>query len=120
MFGGLWKSWLQKLMNVALWIPILYLMDHFLLTIIKGVLDRVLTNNAGFSILLGSSLLFLMNFGVYLSAPFFSNFVFQGSQSNAKQLAASGKHYLKKGAKASGHMVSAKPNPVATFRTLMQ
>lgn len=100
--SGMWKAWLQKFMNVCLWIPMLYLIDNFLLHVMKNLIDSLLANNeANLGLVLTSSLLVLMNIFVYFKAPALSNFVVQGMNVGATQMKDKAKHYVKKTAQAA-------------------
>lgn len=117
--SGMWKAWLQKFMNVCLWIPMLYLIDNFLLHIMKNLIDSLLSNNeANLGLVLTSALLVLMNIFVYFKAPALSNFIVQGMNVGATQMKDKAKHYAKKTAQAA---MDAKSGGVTKgVRTLVQ
>ncbi|MFV0552343.1 MAG: hypothetical protein ACK5L6_10560 [Anaerorhabdus sp.] len=100
--SGMWKAWLQKFMSVCLWIPMLYLIDNFLLHIMKKLIDSLLVqHDANMGLVLTSALLVLMNIFVYLKAPALSNFIVQGMNVGASHLKDKAKHYTKKTAQAA-------------------
>lgn len=98
-FAGMWKAWLQKFMSVCLWIPMLYLIDNFMLNIMDKLIESLLYGGeANLGLVLTSALLILMNVFVYLKAPVLSNFVVQGMTVSAGHLKERTKHYAKKAA----------------------
>lgn len=100
--SGMWKAWLQKFMNVCLWIPMLYLIDNFLLHIMEQLIDSLLVSGeTNLGLVLTSALLVLMNIFVYLKAPTLSNFIVQGMNVGATQMKDKAKHYAKKTAQAA-------------------
>ena len=117
--AGMWKAWLQKFMNVCLWIPMLYLIDNFLLHVMKKLIDTLLTNgDANLGLVLTSALLILMNIFVYFKAPALSNFIVQGMNVGATQMKDKAKHYAKKTAQTA---MDAKSGGITKgVRTLVQ
>ncbi len=100
--SGMWKAWLQKFMNVCLWIPMLYLIDNFLLRVMEKLIDTLLTNgDTNLGLVLTSALLVVMNIFVYFKAPSLSNFIVQGMNVGATQMKDKAKHYAKKTAQAA-------------------
>ena len=100
--SGMWKAWLQKFMSVCLWIPMLYLIDNFMLKIMEKLIDSLLVGTeANLGLVLTSGLLIMMNLFVYLKAPTLSNFIVQGMNVNANQLKDKTKHYAKKAAQTA-------------------
>ncbi len=100
--SGMWKAWLQKFMNVCLWIPMLYLIDNFLLHVMEKLIDSLLIiGDANLGLVLTSALLVLMNIFVYFKAPSLSNFIVQGMNVGATQMKDKAKHYAKKTAQAA-------------------
>lgn len=100
--SGMWKAWLQKFMNVCLWIPMLYLIDNFLLHIMEKLIDSLLIDGeANLGLVLTSALLVLMNIFVYFKAPALSSFVVQGMNVGATQMKEQAKHYAKKTAQTA-------------------
>lgn len=100
--SGMWKAWLQKFMNVCLWIPMLYLIDNFLLHVMEKLIDSLLMDgNPNLGLVLTSALLVLMNIFVYFKAPSLSNFIVQGMNVGATQMKDKAKHYAKKTAQAA-------------------
>ncbi len=100
--SGMWKAWLQKFMNVCLWIPMLYLIDNFLLRVMEKLIDALLTSgDTNLGLVLTSALLVLMNIFVYFKAPSLSNFIVQGMNVGATQMKDKAKHYAKKTAQAA-------------------
>lgn len=98
-FAGMWKAWLQKFMSVCLWIPMLYLIDNFMVHIMDKLIESLLYDGeANLGLVLTSALLILMNVFVYLKAPVLSNFVVQGMNVSAGHLKDRTKHYAKKAA----------------------
>ncbi len=118
-FSGMWKSWLQKFMSVCLWIPMLYLIDNFMLHILDKLINELLyEGEANLGLVLTSGLLMLMNVFVYLKAPALSNFIVQGVNVSASQLKERTKHYVKKAAQTA---VDAKTGGATKgVRTLIQ
>ena len=101
-FAGMWKAWLQKFMSVCLWIPMLYLIDNFMLHIMNKLIESLLIEReVNLGLVLTSALLMLMNIFVYLKAPVLSNFIVQGMNISASQLKDSTKHYAKKAAQTA-------------------
>lgn len=95
--SGMWKAWLQKFMSVCLWIPMLLLIDNFLLGVIDKIIDNIIIEeevNSG--IVLVGCLLIFMNLFIYLKAPTLANFVVQGMNVSANQIKDKPKHYAKK------------------------
>lgn len=117
--SGMWKAWLQKFMNVCLWIPMLYLIDNFLLHVMEQLIDSLLVNGqANLGLVLTSALLVLMNIFVYLKAPTLSNFIVQGMTVGATQMKDRAKHYSKKAAQTA---LDAKSGGIPKgIRTLVQ
>ena len=100
--AGMWKAWLQKFMNVCLWIPMLYLIDNFLLHVMEKLIDTLLMGGEpNLGLVLTSALLVLMNIFVYFKAPSLSNFIVQGMNVGATQMKDKAKHYAKKTAQAA-------------------
>src|SRR5680860_359641 len=100
--AGMWKAWLQKFMNVCLWIPMLYLIDNFLLHVMEKLIDTLLmSGEPNLGLVLTSALLILMNIFVYFKAPSLSNFIVQGMNVGATQMKDKAKHYAKKTAQAA-------------------
>lgn len=117
--SGMWKAWLQKFMSVCLWIPMLYLIDNFLLGVMDEVIDNLLSqNNMNSGLVLVGCLLIFMNIFVYLKAPALANFIVQGMDVGASQLVSKPKHYAKKGAQAAMDAKTGGTSKAA--RTLMQ
>lgn len=118
-FSGMWKAWLQKLMSVCLWIPMLYLIDNFMLNIMDNLIRTLLYGgDPNLGLVLTSALLMIMNAFMYLKAPVLSNFIVQGINVSAGQLKDRPKHYAKKTAQAA---VDAKTGGAAKgVRTLIQ
>ncbi|WP_176712451.1 hypothetical protein, partial [Allomuricauda sp. CP2A] len=118
-FSGMWKAWLQKFMSVCLWIPMLYLIDNFMLKILDNLIQTLLYDGeANLGLVLTSALLMLMNVFVYLKAPVLSNFIVQGMNVSASQLKDRTKHYAKKAAQTA---VDAKTGGATKgVRTLIQ
>lgn len=101
-FSGMWKAWLQKFMSVCLWIPMLYLIDNFMLNVLDNLIRTLLyEGEANLGLVLTSALLMLMNVFVYLKAPTLSNFIVQGMNLSASQLKDRTKHYAKKAAQTA-------------------
>ena len=117
--SGMWKAWLQKFMSVCLWIPMLYLIDNFMLNILDNLIRTLLyEGEANLGLVFTSALLMLMNVFVYLKAPVLSNFIVQGMSIGAGQLKDRPKHYAKKAARTA---VDAKTGGATTaVRTLIQ
>ncbi|SNZ01305.1 hypothetical protein [Flagellimonas pacifica] len=100
--SGMWKAWLQKFMSVCLWIPMLYLIDNFMLHIMSKLIETLLyEGEADLGLVLTSALLMIMNVFVYLKAPVLSNFIVQGMNVSASQLKDKTKHYAKKTAQTA-------------------
>ncbi|MCM4166592.1 hypothetical protein KCTC52924_03532 [Arenibacter antarcticus] len=118
-FSGMWKAWLQKFMSVCLWIPMLYLIDNFMLHVLDKLIDSLLSEgDANLGLVLTSGLLMLMNVFVYLKAPTLANFIVQGMNVSANQLKEQTKHYVKKAAQTT---VDAKTGGATKgVRTLIQ
>ena len=76
---GMWKGWLQKLLNVLMWIPMLYLIDAFMLGLIDNLHNALLTNSIDLGKVLGAAMLSGMSIFMYIKAPSLSNFIVQGS-----------------------------------------
>ena len=96
-FSGMWKAWLQKFMSVCLWIPMLYLIDNFMLHLLDRLINSLLSDGeANLGLVLTSGLLMLMNVFVYLKAPSLANFIVQGMNVSAAHLKEQTKHYVKK------------------------
>ena len=96
-FGGMWKAWLQKFMSVCLWIPMLYLIDNFMLNILDKLIGSILQGGeVDLGLVLTSGLLIFMNVFMYLKAPVLSNFIVQGMNVSAGHLKERTKHYTKK------------------------
>ena len=117
--SGMWKAWLQKFMNVCLWIPMLYLIDNFLLHVMEKLIDSLLSSGeANLGLVLTSALLIVMNIFVYFKAPSLSNFIVQGMNVGATQMKDKAKHYAKKTAQAA---MDAKSGGITKgVRTLVQ
>ncbi len=118
-FSGMWKAWLQKFMSVCLWIPMLYLIDNFMLHVLDKLITSLLsTEEANLGLVLTSGLLMLMNVFVYLKAPNLANFIVQGMNISANHLKERTKHYVKKVAQTT---VDAKTGGATKgVRTLIQ
>ncbi|SEC65492.1 TrbL/VirB6 plasmid conjugal transfer protein [Tenacibaculum sp. MAR_2009_124] len=100
--SGMWKSWLQKFMSVCLWIPILYLIDNFMLGVMDNVISRLLhPENIDTGMVLTGTLLIFMNAFIYLKAPTLANFVVQGMNVGASQLKDKPKQKGKKAVQAA-------------------
>ena len=100
--SGWWKNWLQKFMSVCLWIPMLYLIDNFMVNVIDKIIDGLLQDpeaNVG-TVLIGA-LLILMNVSIYLKAPTLANFIVQGMSVSADSIKDKPKKYAKKAANAA-------------------
>lgn len=96
-FAGMWKAWLQKFMSVCLWIPMLYLIDNFMLHILDKLIGSLLESGPpNIGMIFTSGLLIFMNVFVYLKAPVLSNFIVQGMNVSAGHLKDRAKHYGKK------------------------
>lgn len=101
-FSGMWKAWLQKFMSVCLWIPMLYLIDNFMLNILDNLIRTLLSDeDSNLGLVFTSALLMIMNVFVYLKAPTLSNFIVQGMNVSASQLKDRTKHYAKKAAQTA-------------------
>ena len=101
-FGGMWKAWLQKFMSVCLWIPMLYLIDNFMLNILDKLIGSILQGGeADLGLVLTSGLLIFMNVFMYFKAPVLSNFIVQGMNVSAGHLKERTKHYTKKAAQTT-------------------
>ncbi|MGB3144713.1 MAG: hypothetical protein WBB24_11440 [Maribacter sp.] len=101
-FSGMWKAWLQKFMSVCLWIPMLYLIDNFMLNVLDNLIRAMLyEGEANLGLVFTSALLMIMNVFVYLKAPTLSNFIVQGMNVSASQLKDRTKHYAKKAAQTA-------------------
>jgi len=100
-FAGMWKAWLQKFMSVCLWIPMLYLIDNFMLNIMDKLIGSLLSQEVNLGLVLTSALLMIMNLFIYLKAPTLSNFIVQGMNVSAAQLKDKPKHYAKKAAQTA-------------------
>ena len=101
-FSGMWKAWLQKFMSVCLWIPMLYLIDNFMLNVLDNLIRTLLyEGEANLGLVFTSALLMIMNVFVYLKAPTLSNFIVQGMNVSASQLKDRTKHYAKKAAQTA-------------------
>lgn len=118
-FGGMWKAWLQKFMSVCLWIPMLYLIDNFMLNILDKLIGSILQGGeADLGLVLTSGLLIFMNVFMYFKAPVLSNFIVQGMNVSAGHLKERTKHYTKKAAQTT---VDAKTGGATKgVRTLIQ
>lgn len=118
-FSGMWKAWLQKFMSVCLWIPMLYLIDNFMLHVLDKLINTLLQDGPpNLGLVLTSGLLMVMNVFVYLKAPLLSNFIVQGMNVSANQLKERSKHYVKKAAQTT---VDAKTGGATKgVRTLIQ
>ncbi len=97
----------------------LYLIDNFLLHVMKKLIDTLLTNgDANLGLVLTSALLILMNIFVYFKAPALSNFIVQGMNVGATQMKDKAKHYAKKTAQTA---MDAKSGGITKgVRTLVQ
>ena len=118
-FGGMWKAWLQKFMSVCLWIPMLYLIDNFMLNILDKLIGSILQGEEiNLGLVLTSGLLIFMNVFMYFKAPILSNFIVQGMNVSAGHLKERTKHYTKKAAQTA---VDAKTGGTTKgVRTLIQ
>ena len=118
-FSGMWKAWLQKFMSVCLWIPMLYLIDNFMLHVLDKLISNLLQGQeVDLGLVLTSALLMIMNVFVYLKAPVLSNFIVQGMNVSANHLKDKTKHYAKKAAQTA---VDAKTGGATKgVRTLIQ
>lgn len=100
--SGMWKAWLQKFMNICLWVPMLYVVDAFMLKIVGSLVDELLASGAfDVGTILSAGLLMLMTCFFYAKAPTLSNFVVQGLNTSGSGLAKSSKHYGKKAVNAA-------------------
>ena len=89
-------------MSVCLWIPMLYLIDNFMLNILDNLIRTLLyEGEANLGLVFTSALLMIMNVFVYLKAPTLSNFIVQGMNVSASQLKDRTKHYAKKAAQTA-------------------
>ncbi len=118
-FSGMWKAWLQKFMSVCLWIPMLYLIDNFMLNILDNLIRTILyQGEINLGLVFTSALLMLMNAFMYLKAPVLSNFIVQGMSVGAGQLKDRPKHYAKKAAQTAVDIKSG--GATKGVRTLIQ
>jgi len=100
--SGLWKAWLQKFMSVCLWVPMLYVVDVFMVSLIDRLTDHLLQDEAkDIGIVLTASLLILMTSFFYIKAPTLANFVVQGLNVSGGNLVSKPKHYGKKAVNAA-------------------
>lgn len=100
--SGLWKAWLQKFMSVCLWVPMLYVVDAFMVELVERLTDHLLQNNTkDIGIVLTASLLILMTSFFYIKAPTLANFVVQGLNISGGNLVSKPKHYGKKAVNAA-------------------
>ena len=106
-------------MSVCLWIPMLYLIDNFMLHILDKLIKVLLQEREiNMGLVLTSALLMLMNVFVYLKAPVLSNFIVQGMNVSASHLKERTKHYTKKAAQTA---IDAKTGGASKgVRTLIQ
>lgn len=117
--SGMWKAWLQKFMSVCLWIPMLYLIDNFMLKIMEKLIDSLLLGTeANLGLVMTSAFLIIMNLFVYLKAPTLANFIVQGMNVSASQLKDKTKHYTKKAAQTA--MDAKTGGTTKGIRTLIQ
>ena len=95
--SGLWKAWLQKFMSLCLWLPMLYVVDMFMVNLVDALVDHLLRNSAyDLGLILSSSLLILMTSFFYIKAPTLANFVVQGLNISGGGIVSKPKHYGKK------------------------
>jgi len=95
--SGLWKAWLQKFMSLCLWLPMLYVVDMFMVNLVDALVDHLLRNSAyDLGLILSSSLLVLMTSFFYIKAPTLANFVVQGLNISGGGIVSKPKHYGKK------------------------
>ncbi len=78
--NDMWKGWLQKMLNVLMWIPMLFLIDAFMLGLIDKLYQSLLTKEVDMGMVFGATILSGMAVFMYLKAPSLSNFIVQGSQ----------------------------------------
>ncbi len=96
--SGMWKAWLQKFMNVCLWVPMLYVVDSFMLKLIERLVDQMASGtNYDLSMVLGSGFMMMMSGFFYVKAPSLANFIVQGLNVAGPKA----KHYGKKAANAA-------------------
>ncbi|MEM9647128.1 MAG: type IV secretion system protein [Bacteroidota bacterium] len=96
-FSNMWKAWLQKFMSVCLWIPMLYVVDLFMVNLVDKLVDHLISRSAqDISLILTSSLLILMTSFFYIKAPTLANFVVQGMNVSGSGVVSKPKHYGKK------------------------
>ncbi|MBB3125235.1 hypothetical protein FHS04_002779 [Mesoflavibacter sabulilitoris] len=98
--SGMWKAWLQKFMSVALWIPMLYLIDNFMLKITFELIIGLL-EEGNLAKVLTSSAVILMNVFMYLKVPDLSNFVVQGMNVSTEKVRQKGKKAVGQAGKAA-------------------
>lgn len=100
--SGMWKAWLQKFMSICLWIPMLYVVDHFMVNLVEKLVDHLIQNTAkDLALILTSSLLILMTSFFYIKAPTLANLVAQGLNISGSGLVSKPKHYGKKAVQAA-------------------
>jgi len=117
--SGLFKAWLQKFMSVCLWVPMLYVVDAFMVELVDLLTTHLLQNNAkNIGIVLTASLLILMTSFFYIKAPTLANFVVQGLNISGGNMVSKPKHY---GKKAINTVIDAKTGGASKgIRTLTQ
>jgi hypothetical protein len=95
--SGLWKAWLQKFMSICLWLPMLYVVDMFMVNLVDKLVDHLLRYGSyDLGLILSSSMLILMTSFFYIKAPTLANFVVQGLNISGGGIVAKPKHYSKK------------------------
>lgn len=96
-FSNMWRAWLQKFMSVCLWIPMLYVVDLFMVNLVDKLVEHLITTAAkDIALILTSSLLILMTSFFYIKAPTLANFVVQGMNISGSGVVSKPKHYGKK------------------------
>lgn len=96
-FSNMWKAWLQKFMSICLWIPMLYVVDLFMVNLVDKLVEHLIRNSAqDIALILTSSLLILMTSFFYIKAPTLANFVVQGLNISGSGVVSKPKHYGKK------------------------
>lgn len=101
-FSNMWRAWLQKFMSVCLWIPMLYVVDLFMVNLVDKLVEHLINTAAkDIALILTSSLLILMTSFFYIKAPTLANFVVQGMNISGTGVASKPKHYAKKAAQTA-------------------
>ncbi|MFD2586118.1 type IV secretion system protein [Croceitalea marina] len=96
-FSNMWRAWLQKFMSVCLWIPMLYVVDLFMVNLVDKLVEHLINTAAkDIALILTSSLLILMTSFFYIKAPTLANFVVQGMNISGSGIVSKPKHYGKK------------------------